>query len=357
MYVEKLANGKYKFVEKYKENLTNKWKRVSITSDKNTKAIQKEMQLKLLNKIKQKQQSNHYASESISVSMLCDLFIEDYATRVAINTLRAAKSHINKLDKRIKSTMTDKLTTALFNKELLRLKHENKARGTIVNTYSIMLQILKYGLKYGYISDRELLNIELPDLPKKQKDDWKYLEKDELQHVLNLIEDERIRDILSFQVMTGMRISEVLGLSLDELDLENKIINIKHQAIRSNTTSLPKNKQERSIFINDECIDIINKYKNHTYYFIFLNSRGNTFTQGEINRYLSNIDFNLNKKITTHIFRHTFITRMIENNIQAEIIARHVGHSNTEMINRVYGHFTDKMTKRMQNMIDSVSIL
>lgn len=61
------------------------------------------------------------------------------------------------------------------------------------------------------------------------------------------------------------------------------------------------------------------------------------------------------KTLTTHIFRHTFITRAVENHIDAKLIAEQVGHSGTELIDRVYSHFSDKMTKDLEQAISKMS--
>lgn len=63
------------------------------------------------------------------------------------------------------------------------------------------------------------------------------------------------------------------------------------------------------------------------------------------------------KKITTHIFRHTFITRMVENGVDLKLIAEHVGHSSTKMIEDVYLHFTELMNQRLADAIDSLEVI
>lgn len=72
------------------------------------------------------------------------------------------------------------------------------------------------------------------------------------------------------------------------------------------------------------------------------------------NRLLSKVE--VEKSVTTHIFRHTFITRMVENNIPSKLIAEHVGHSTTEMIDRIYSYFIDKMDNDLKQAINTVSI-
>ena len=53
MWVEETKKGKYKFIERYTDPLTGKYKRVSIVLDKNTSQSRKQAQKALLDKIDQ----------------------------------------------------------------------------------------------------------------------------------------------------------------------------------------------------------------------------------------------------------------------------------------------------------------
>ena len=75
-----------------------------------------------------------------------------------------------------------------------------------------------------------------------------------------------------------------------------------------------------------------------------------------VNKILKNVKIT-DKNITTHIFRHTFITLMIQNGIKPRLVAEHVGHSSTKMIDQVYAHFTKEMDNELKNAIQSLGII
>jgi len=50
MWIENLANGKYKYCERYEDPITGRTKRVCLTHTKKTKGVQEEMVLKLQEK-------------------------------------------------------------------------------------------------------------------------------------------------------------------------------------------------------------------------------------------------------------------------------------------------------------------
>ncbi|MBG9983408.1 hypothetical protein HYO62_00745 [Aerococcaceae bacterium DSM 111022] len=48
---------------------------------------------------------------------------------------------------------------------------------------------------------------------------------------------------------------------------------------------------------------------------------------------------------------------MVENKVDKELIAKHVGHSSTKMIDEVYGHFTSKMDSELKSVIQTYKII
>lgn len=66
-------------------------------------------------------------------------------------------------------------------------------------------------------------------------------------------------------------------------------------------------------------------------------------------------EFEDGKTLTTHIFRHTFISRMIENNVPSKLMAEHVGWSDTQML-KVYAHFSEQMNNELKEAIAKISI-
>lgn len=48
---------------------------------------------------------------------------------------------------------------------------------------------------------------------------------------------------------------------------------------------------------------------------------------------------------------------MVEAKVDRELIARHVGHSSTKMIDKVYGHFTNKMGEELHQAIMNNKII
>lgn len=174
-------------------------------------------------------------------------------------------------------------------------------------------------------------------------------------------------DIVIILYETGLRVSELCGLTVNDLDFENNQINIDHQLlhnkvekyhIRSPKTKAgirkvpmsPKAKQSflkvlrtRPIFLNPEPID---GYSN----FIFLTGQGHPKLGSGIESMLRRVVKSYNEvhdnqlpNITPHMFRHTFCTRLISSGMDIKSVQYLMGHSTIKMTLEVYAHVNPQL--------------
>lgn len=152
-----------------------------------------------------------------------------------------------------------------------------------------------------------------------------------------------LRDIAIFEIMfaTGMRISEICSLKNDDVDLKNKIIRV-----------YGKGSKERLIQIeNADVINALKEYKQHnnssTDYF-FTNKLDNRLSEQSvrfmINHYvkLAGIDMH----ITPHMFRHSFATLLLEEDVDIRYIQQLLGHSSITTT-QIYTHISMKKQRNI----------
>lgn len=230
-----------------------------------------------------------------------------------------------------------------------------------------------------------------------------YLEKDELNEVLTIIRkyNHQYARILEFQVLTGMRIGEVLGLKTCEISFDTHLAAIKRTrathagASKEDYEGDVKNKQSyRTIRLSAKALlllqeeleinqhHIINNpdYKDKGWIFSskssnksdyngtplhysvinnFLNSSetGKITKTGHVKKVGINIDNRLsfNKHISTHIFRHTFVSHMAEQGVPLIAVQRYIGHkSGSKITEEIYTHITKKMSDTITESIDTL---
>lgn len=151
------------------------------------------------------------------------------------------------------------------------------------------------------------------------------------QEKLLLSSCRNIRDktIIKFMINTGLRVSELCNLKIVDLDLNNRCISI-----------IGKGYKERIVTLNDEVIqylsDYIAKKKTHSEY-VFTAKNGFPLTRNAVWLVLrkASVISGLPEFIHPHMLRHTFCTRLTDNNVSIDKIAELAGHSKLDTT-RIY---------------------
>lgn len=130
-------------------------------------------------------------------------------------------------------------------------------------------------------------------------------------------------DLLLFCILltTGCRISEILGLTCENIDVENE----------SFLLVKTKNKDQRIVNLRPGMGEIINRYvtkrNRKKADFLFLNSKNNKLNRSDVNNLLKEYLALANlPEINIHAFRHTFATLMADEGTPINIIQQLLGH-------------------------------
>lgn len=172
-------------------------------------------------------------------------------------------------------------------------------------------------------------------------------------------------DLYCFALETGMRIGEIVGLRLSDVDLNKRMIEINQTCTlftcRDKTSdkcnklvmefhSTKTKAGKRKIPMTQNVYEILNKrIENHTHKseFIFTNSKGTVIYDTVLRRNIDIVVKHINndgidfKKISPHTFRHTFATRAIENGMNPKSLQKILGHANIGITMNLYCHVTD----------------
>ena len=172
-----------------------------------------------------------------------------------------------------------------------------------------------------------------------------------------------------FQVNTGMRYGEMVALDYEKhIDFENNAITIERTySQHTKSFDTPKNGKSRTITVKPDLMAMIQRLiyedkikmirhgldKNNTLLFRSLFDKPLSITT--MNYRLKQIHIE-GKILSTHIFRHTFITHMVEAKVPSRQIAEYVDNS-TEMIERVYTHFSEKMKNELSEAVQVMKFM
>jgi integrase/recombinase XerD len=213
---------------------------------------------------------------------------------------------------------------------------------------SVYLEIAALRALYKYAENEKLLPQNVAEnlsLPRRWKRLPKALTDDEIKKVLapeNPETRESLRDhaILELAYASGLRLSEIKNLRLEQLHLEAGFINV-----------IGKGNKERVVPVGKKAIDALNRYlESSRPKFItpkspanvFLTKRGTPFASVTLwLRIKQRIGrAGINRNITPHMFRHSFATHLLEHGADLRVIQELLGHANistTEVYTHVAG--------------------
>ncbi|MBU1298150.1 MAG: tyrosine-type recombinase/integrase, partial [Bacteroidetes bacterium] len=207
----------------------------------------------------------------------------------------------------------DNVTIRLFLGELVE---SDFAKKSIVRKLATVRSLYKYLIKKGIIKSNPTINIPTPKVPKKLPT---FLEEPSIDRMLNLpdtstVEGLRDKAILELLYSTGIRLSELIGLNLDNIEWSKETIKV-----------LGKGKKSRIVPFGSKSKDALRKYlerrdelisdltKKSSINSVFLSNRGlRIYPKGVyliVNKYIRLVS-DVEKK-SPHVLRHSFATHLL----------------------------------------------
>lgn len=236
---------------------------------------------------------------------------------------------------------------------LAKLNSVHSARKSIARRISSLRSFYKYLIRENYLAANPFAKVRTPKLEKKLP---VFLEEFEIDELLNLPDGNELlgmrdRAILELLYATGCRVSELVGLTLDRVDLSNQYVLL-----------LGKGNKERLVPIGHPCVkalskyydeargEIMLKYRAPDHDSIFINSRGTPLTDRSVRRILDKYIslMSLHKHISPHTIRHTFATHLLEHGADLRSVQELLGHASLSTT-QIYTHIT---TERIAHVYD-----
>jgi len=281
-------------------------------------------------------------------------YIEDYLQyikyerRLSLNTYSSYKQDLDKYYLYLSDLGIKKIhdiTKEVIKEYLVLLKDNGLTDKSIARKLTTIKNFHSFLYNHEYIEKDISMSIERPKLRKTLP---KVLTVEEVDKLLNVecvtIFDYRDKAMLELMYATGLRVSELLNLTLNDIDLENCIIRC-----------IGKGSKERMIPIGEYVLSSMMAYldRRPKLYImkrdehLFLNNHG---------KGLSRISFfkmikkrlklsNINVDVSPHTLRHSFATHMIEYGSDLRVVQELLGHSDISTT-RIYTHISNQKVRK-----------
>jgi integrase/recombinase XerC len=292
-----------------------------------------------------------------------------YSLTSAGKSYGTAKTYISRLNQFIKYTFGNdcdddfytKIKSTDINKYIssLRTRQVNGRSKRISDSYKTVswsaLNSFFDFLVPEYIKINPVSNTKRPKM--QDNPNVTYLTQDEIAQVLDRVlqtSNKRMtnRDlcILKLGFATGLRISAIVQIDMDDLDL-------KHNKIRV----IEKGDTEHHVLIGDNMKKQIMLWlKDRKEYFacahnnaLFVSQEGNRISTRTINDLLTKYTDFLDKRVTPHVMRHSCATNLYEKTGDIYLCAKQLHHKNVSTTQR-YAELSQEKQKQAANILDDL---
>lgn len=179
------------------------------------------------------------------------------------------------------------------------------------------------------------------------------LSVDEIQRMFDACKNLKHKVILALLYSCSLRVSELINLKWKDIDRSRMIINIIQA----------KGKKDRQVGLNQKLVDLLTEYwreyKSKEYVlngqFPEKQLQYSERSVGEVIKQLADKAGISNKRVYTHLMRHTSATHMVEKGIDINLIQKLLGHSNVKTTN-VYLHISHNHISKIQTPLEDIKL-
>lgn len=246
---------------------------------------------------------------------------------------------------------------------------------TIGTIFTVITQSMQLAYEDGLILRNPCWGIKINNKESAEKTALTPEEEDELLYRIQNSRSQRFYPLVGILLNTGIRVSEAVGLTWNDVDMENGFFEVNKQIIllqkddndkkRELTVTPPKSEAGiRRIYMTDYVKHLFQMQKqisddtNSTITiddysdFVFTSKNGTVLSVRSFQYSLAHISVEKNEgreivlpRVTPHILRHTACTKMINAGMNIKAVQMLMGHSNIDVTLQIYTHINDNQLK------------
>lgn len=243
--------------------------------------------------------------------------------------------------------------------------------GTIHTYHRTLSAVLYRAVKWGYIKSNPAACMDLPSLKNRKA---KYLDEPDARHLLELLQAEPIkwRAIITFDLLSGLRRGEILGLRWDDVDLDAQTITIAQTSNYIPTkgvyTDTPKTAtSNRPLKLSRSAFLLLLEYKRWQDAQrkklgdawkdqdgrVFTTDNGKPMFPDSVSQWFTKFVRRTGlPQVTVHSLRHTYASLMIADGTPLVVVSHKLGHAQTSTTANIYAHVIASAEERATHTFD-----
>ncbi|MCQ5028667.1 site-specific integrase [Flavonifractor sp. DFI.6.63] len=243
--------------------------------------------------------------------------------------------------------------------------------GTIHTYHRVLSAVLFRAVKWGYIQTNPAARADLPSIAHRRA---AYLDEPDARRLLELLQEEKIlwRAVITFDLLSGLRRAEFLGLRWCDVDLDGQLIYIRqtwnYLPTEGCYVDTPKTADsERSLRISRTAVLLLLEYKrwqdaqretlgdawqDHDGR-VFTNEEGKPLFPDSVSQWFTKFVKRTGlPKVTVHSLRHTYASLMIADGTPLVVVSHKLGHAQTSTTSNIYAHVIAEAEAKADEVFD-----
>lgn len=241
-------------------------------------------------------------------------------------------------------TPVEKIDYVMLRRYLVILKEKNLSKVSVARKIASIRSFFKFLCREGIVKTNPATSLSTP---KRDKYLPKFLDETDVVKLIESPEGEgeaasRDRAILETLYSTGIRVSELVGLNINNIDQIGGVVKV-----------YGKGKKERIVPIGERALQAIRQYLRKRRYkesdedkALLLNKSGGRITDRSIRRIINKhiVKTSIKEKISPHTLRHSFATHLLNHGADLRSVQELLGHANLSTT-QIYTHVTTERLK------------
>jgi len=314
-------------------------------------------------------QSNGFLNTEITTyKQVYELWLEQYQNAVRDSTYQRVQTLFNTAILRHFDNIAINNITIPYCQKIVNMWNKKYKDMKAIRIYASI--VLDYAINLKIITDNPFKHTKQPRKSEIKKDSsYLYYSSEELRTFLDFVKGEPIyHAMFRTFAFTGFRRGELMALTWNDIDFNNKTITINKTCARGKDYKIvihpPKtNSSNRTISIDDKTLDVLKHWKTEQrilslkfghntinkeqYVFTDVTSNKRLYPE-HCNKILDKICKKHNfKRIKIHGFRHTHCSLLFEAGLSIQEVQDRLGHGDIKTTMDIYAHITEKQREKV----------
>lgn len=294
-------------------------------------------------------------NSDITVKDWIEQYLELYGGQLRETTLKTRKTRLyNHIIPELGNYKLQKLTRMQYQK-FINKKLDTMKESTVKSLHGTFMIAINKAVEHGIIDRNKFKGISISKGDEEEK--IKFLTKEEVEKLMMVAKTFEFDEYMAVFILlrTGLRKGELLALTWDDIDFENKLMSINKNRNHLGIFPPKTKKSNRVISMDNKLTKELKRFqlwqaKNKLQFgryqfnnYVMVDRYGVPYHEWKINKILSNMSKKANlPRIGPHALRHTHAVMLLESGVDIKTVSDRLGHTKINMTADVYLHVSRK---------------